>query len=226
MLARMRLAATAAIALGCRAASDPCALEARADSIDDALDLIDELPMPVTVGCFLTALERPLGVELTSDVFNTQPAQGARSPRILVRGDDLAITLVPVGEAKGIVEFGERHDSGLTVKAEVEFPIQERPVDRVLPFERVLASPGASETGCHTCHVEEIALPEGRFANNPLRPPDELVVPLEVLHDEHATCDTIEDPYRCVMYAALLDHGEVYERPSPQDVSTRFGPDP
>jgi hypothetical protein len=210
--------------LGCVGEQDPCAVGARVESVEAALDLVDALPTPVTMDCWLSALERPLGLVLTSDVFNTQPAEGPRSPRIIVRGDDLAITVVPVGEARGLMEFGERGEAGLFVRAELDFPIEERPIDRQYAYDRVLAFPGASESGCRVCHVDEVALGDGRFANNALRPPDELVVPLEVLLDERASCDPAEDPYRCAMFAALVDHGEVYERPFAEEVSTRFGP--
>jgi hypothetical protein len=76
------------------------------------------------------------------------------------------------------------------------------------------------------CHPDEIALGDGRFANAPLRPPDELVVPLEILLDEHSRCDPLDDPDRCEMFSALLDHGEVVERPFPRDVTTQFGAQP
>lgn len=204
--------------------ADPCALGAQVDSIDAVVDTLDRLPHPVSLPCFVTALARPLGVVLTSDVFSTQPAQGARSPRILIRNPTLALTVVPVGEARELLELGEAHpESGFTVKAELAFPIGEGPVD---PYVRTLAYPGASESGCHVCHFSELALGDGRFANAPLRPPDNLVVPLEVLVDENAVCDPAEDADRCEMLSALLDHGDVVERPFADTVATQFGPPP
>lgn len=199
---------------------DPCALAAPVASVDDVVDTLAALPAPVTLACFVTALERPLGVELTSDVFSTQPAVGVRSPRILVHTDTLSLTMVPVGEASTLLELGEAHDSGFTVKAEIAFPV-EGPVD---PYVRTLAAPGASESGCRVCHFDELEVAPGVFANQRLRPPDELVVPLETLLAERERCDWAEDPYRCDLYAALLDHGEVVERRSPETVATTFGP--
>lgn len=207
---------------------DPCALGLPATSIDAALDVAEQLPEP-TLPCFLAALERPLGIVLTSDVFNTQPAAGPRSPRIVVRTASLNLTVVPVGEAARLLELGERYDDEMTVKAELEFPL-DRPLADDAAFTRILASPGASETGCLVCHTEEIALPDGRFANTTLRPPDEMVVPLSMLREERAECDSAppdpENPDRCPMYAALLDHGLVFEAPFAQTVSTQFGPRP
>jgi hypothetical protein len=187
---------------------DPCALDARPASIDEALATIGALPSPVTLTCFLVALERPLALELTSDVFSAQPAQGVESPRIFLRSGALTMSVVPVGEARTLLEFGEHHPSGLTVKAELAFPV-EVPVDPAAAFDRVLAYDGAPGTGCAVCHFEELDLGGGRFASTPLRPPDGMIVPLEVLRSEHETCDPSADAERCAMFSALLDHGEV-----------------
>jgi hypothetical protein len=219
------IAAIVAIGVGCGDDAGRCELGARLDSIDDAIATIDRLPLPVTLPCFLASIERPLGLELTSDVFNTQPAEGYRSPRILVRLPRVTLTVVPVREGKHLLELGEDHPSGLTVKADLHFPIASE-LDPQEPFVRTLAYPGASETGCHVCHFEEIALDDGRFANTQLRPPDEMIVPLDVLRDEHAACDRREDPYRCRMFSALLDHGDVFESRFPETVATQFGPQP
>jgi hypothetical protein len=202
--------------------ADPCALDAPVSTIDDVVELLDQLPAPVTIECALTALERPLGVTFTSDVFNTQPAQGYRSPRILVRTEGLALTAVPVGEARRLLELGEAHEDGLTVKAEIEFPV-DGPVD---PFTRTLAFPDAEETGCRVCHADEVALGGGRFANTELRPPDGMVVPLALVQEEHAACDPAEDADRCAMFSALFDHGEVVESRFPDSVATQFLPSP
>jgi hypothetical protein len=210
------------ILLGCAPAPDPCAVGAAMDRVDEAMDTLAALPAPVTLECFLASLERPLGVVFTSDVFNTQPAQGFRSPRILIRTPSLTLTAVPVGEARRLLELGEAHPTGLTVKAELEFPV-DGPVD---PYERTLAWPGAPQSGCQVCHFEEIEVEPGRFANTPLRPPDGMVVPVELLREEHARCDWGADPDRCAMFAAIFDHGEVFEDPFPAEMATQFGPQP
>ncbi|MEQ1505696.1 MAG: hypothetical protein ABMB14_25910 [Myxococcota bacterium] len=208
---------------------DPCAIGVPVDSVQAAVDTVEALreasPDPLTLDCFLASLARPLGLELTSDVFSTQPAEGIRSPRILIRGASLTMTVVPVGEAIRLLELGEVHPSGMTVKAELEFPI-DGPIAPEDPYLRTLAAPGATETGCRVCHFDEIAVGDGRYANTPLRPPDNLVVPLEVLLHEREICDPAEDPARCSMFAAVLDHGEVYDAPSPTTVATQFGPAP
>lgn len=201
----------------------PCQLDARPTTIDEALDTIERLPSPVTLSCFLESLDRPLGLQLTSDVFSAQPAQGVRSPRMFVQEDTLSMSIVPVGVGRDLLEFGEVHETGLTIKAELHFPV-ELPLAPEAPFERVLDYPGADRTGCQVCHFEEIEIRSGVFASTPLRPPPRLVVPLEVLEDEHAGCSWGDDPYRCEMFSALLDHGPVEQVPFPEGYPTLTAP--
>ena len=70
--------------VGCEAPA-PCRLDARPASIDDAVATIGLLPSPVSLECFLESLERPLGLELSSDVFSAQPAQGMESSSRSIR---------------------------------------------------------------------------------------------------------------------------------------------
>ena len=208
--------------LGCAPEPSPCRLDARPASIDEALDTIGALPSPVTLDCFLESLERPLGLELTSDIFSAQPAQGAESPRIFVRNDTLTLSVVPVGDARRLLEFGEHVEDGLTVKAELVFPI-DLPLDPMAAFDQVLANDDARATGCSVCHLGEVHVGGGRYASVPLRPQDSMIVPLEVLLEEHATCDPAEDAERCSMFSALLDHGEVEHAPFPAHYLTLGG---
>lgn len=205
---------------GCTEESaSPCAIGANPASIDDAFDTIGALPSPVTLECFLEALERPLAVELSMDVFSAQPAEGVESPRVFIHNDTLTLSVVPVGEARSLLEFGEQADDGLTVKAELEFPI-ELPLDPMAAFDRVLASDDANSTGCGVCHMGELHVGGGRFASVPLRPRPSMVVPLEALLEAHETCDPALDAERCAMFSALLDHGEVVHSPFPEHYLT------
>lgn len=209
--------------LACHAdPEEPCAPTVRPDSIDEALDAIERLPSPVTLTCFLTSLERPLGLDLTSDPFSAQPALGERSPRTFVRTENLTLSVVPDGEAADLLEFAERYDDAHTVKAEIAFPV-ELPLDRDEPFERVLSAPGAAITRCRVCHFDEIDVGGGRFASTPLRPPLSTAVSLDALRAERDACDPDEEPSRCEMLAALLDHGEVEPAPFPDDYFTLGG---
>jgi hypothetical protein len=201
---------------------EPCAPSARPDSIDDAIDAIGLLPSPVTLTCFLSSLERPLGVELTSDPFSAQPALGERSPRTFVRTEHLTLSVVPDGEAADLLELAEHYDDEHTVKAEIAFPV-ELPLDPAAPFERVQSAPGAPVTRCKVCHFDEIDIGGGRFASTPLAPPLSTLVSVDELQAERDACDPSEEPSRCAMLAAILDHGEVDHAPFPDDYFTLGG---
>jgi hypothetical protein len=205
--------------LACAQERDPCALDAHPASIDEALSTLEELPSPVSLECFLVSLERPLGLELTSDVFSAQPADGPDSPRIFLRNESLTMSVVPSGEASRLLEFGEHHPSGLTVKAELEFPV-ELPLDPVAPFERVHTYEDG--TSCGVCHGGETLVESGRYASAPLRPRDSRLVPLESLQRARDACGSSREE-RCAMLSALLDHGEVVHDPFPSEYATLFG---
>lgn len=202
---------------GC-GATDPCALDVPVRSIDEAVALTNELPEP-SISCFVTALARPLGVELTSNVFSLQPALSRRSPRIFLSEGPLVMSIVPAGDARNLLEFGELLDDGRSAKAEIAFPL-EGLVTRANAFETVLDHPGARGTSCGVCHADEVEIAPGEFASVPLRPDPTKVVALEVLADEHAFCDPTTDEAaadRCAMLDAVFDHGPVEHHPLPDD---------
>ena len=54
------------------------------DSIGDAVALINALPKPLTIACFVSALNRPLNLNLTTSTISVQPAIGVSNPRIFI----------------------------------------------------------------------------------------------------------------------------------------------
>lgn len=218
----MRRAVLFLMGVGCtqQTPESPCALDAaNPNSIDEALDRIDALPEP-TIPCLVASLHRPLPVETTSGSFSAQPAVGERSPRVFIRNTHLTISIVPDGSGLTLVEFGEITADGRTIKAELPFPV-ERPVDRSLAFTRIAAEDG---TVCGLCHRDETLVEEGRFSSGPLRPTEDSVVAIERIQYERDTCDPDAEPDRCDLLAALLDHGEIYREPFPDEYPTIFGP--
>ncbi len=194
--------------------TDPCALDRPATSIDEAVALAGDLPEP-SLTCFLTALRRPLGVELTSNTFSLQPAGSRRDPRILLTDGPLVMSVVPVGEARHLLEFGELLDDGRSLKAELEFPVP-ADVERADAFVRTLDHEGARGTSCGVCHADEIEVAPGEFASLPLRPVPSTLVALETLRQEHELCDPAADADRCAMLAAIFEHGPVEHLPLPE----------
>lgn len=195
---------------------------ARPTTIQGAFDLIDALPGPtVDAPCVLEALARPLYVELTMDTLSAQPAASPRSPRIFIRNEGLTLSFVPEGAGRPLLEFAEHHPSGLTIKAELHFPA-ELPLDRRLPFDRVLSDQVTIGTLCGLCHWDETEVEEGVFASIPLRPTSTTLVALEDLEAEWSSCERALEPDRCAMLDAMFDHGLVVHSPFPTDYPTIY----
>src|SRR4051794_26926429 len=74
-------------------AADRCVAPAGTTSspqtIADVVELLNAMPKPVSLPCFLSTLARPLEVHATLSVTSAQPAVGKRSPRIFIFLDGL-----------------------------------------------------------------------------------------------------------------------------------------
>jgi hypothetical protein len=192
-------------------------------TIYEALDLINGLPHPVDLPCFLESLDRPLGINASFNIQSAQPALGKRSPRIfLMVGEKLSLSLVPGAEAT--LEFGERDASNtLSVKAEVHFPIEGKlaPEDA---FSRLAPDPSTGltlddATSCGVCHDNEELSADypfrGAFISAVVKPTSFFILSVDKIRPERETCDSEAEPERCAVYQALFDFGEVVEKGFP-----------
>lgn len=189
-------------------------------SIAETVDLVNGLPKPVSLACFLEALERPLRVVATQSVFSAQPATGRRSPRIFLFGEGIIVSIVPEGSTRNLLEMGQATSPGNSIKAELEFPITET-ITLATAFERL---PLDDITTCGVCHdgrVPALGI-EGAFESEVLRPEDRELVPLGELEDEARRCDAAVEPERCAMLGALFQHGEVIAAEFPRTARTIF----
>jgi hypothetical protein len=182
--------------------------------------LLNGLPKPVNLPCFLEALERPLRVVATRSFFSAQPAAGSRSPRIFLFLDGIIQSIVPDGRARNLLEMGEATSPGSSIKAELEFPIGED-ITLATAFERLPMGDITTCAACHNGHVPALGVP-GAFESEVLRPPDEDLVPLADLQEEARTCDAELEPERCAMLGALFQHGEVISAEFPRSARTIF----
>jgi hypothetical protein len=189
-------------------------------SIAETVELVNGLPRPVSLACFLEALERPLRLVATHSLFSAQPAVGARSPRIFLFMDGIIHSIVPEGSARNLLEMGEATNPGSSIKAELEFPITES-ITLETAFERL---PFNDITTCGVCHNGRVPVLgiAGAFESEVLRPADEELVPLAQLEQEARSCDAGLEPERCAMLSALFQHGEVVGAEFPRSVRTIF----
>jgi hypothetical protein len=190
-------------------------------TVAEVLALVNALPSPVTLPCFLQALARPLKIHASVSLISAQPSSGARSPRIFLFFDGMRMSIVPAGAGAPLLELGEIREESRSLKAEILFPVT-TPLDAATPYQRILFTP--TVTRCGFCHPVETADPDITFATAftsvALRPLDSYAVSIDSLANELGICDPTAEPDRCAMLQALFDQGPPVEQPFPADLPT------
>jgi hypothetical protein len=194
----------------------------RPTTIAEVLPLINALPHPVTLPCFLESLERPLYLNATKGLFSAQPAVGERSPRIFIAVDALLMSVVPEGFGRDYLEFGQLTSNHRSVKAEVPFP-----VTRELEFRDAFVTlefPRAEFTTCGVCHAAEVSIdgPPWARESQALRPHPLEDVPVGRLAELDAECDAALEPERCAILRALFVRGRVEQYRFPSEMATFY----
>jgi hypothetical protein len=184
-------------------------------TIEEAVQLANALPFPVTAECFVEALDRPLRLEATRSRSSAQPAAGERSPRLFLwTSETFVITIAIDGRGRNLVEFGQFVTPRRSIKGELEFPLT-GPVSITEPLDRIRNAEFPRITTCFVCHdheEDEPSVPRGR-SSLALRPHPATLVSVDALHGELERCDESAEPERCRWLHALLDHGPIEHRP-------------
>ncbi len=195
---------------GCR---PPAGVSGRPRRVAELVALLDALPKPTSVACFLESLDRPLEVYVTRSALSAQPAAGEDAPRVFLFVEDLVLSVVLGGPAGDTLEFGLRVAPDRAVRGEIEFPVRGFITAELL---RDRIDVGGS-TLCATCHRREQPAGGEYFAgtieSDVVFPFDQYEVPLERMREIAAACDPASDFARCSLYEALLGHGEVVQVP-------------
>ncbi len=92
-------------------------------TVIEVIQLLNGLPHPVTINCFLEALERPLRIMAAASFVSAQPAYSIDNPRFFILGGGMSLSVVPEGDGQNLLEMGELTSNTHSIKAEVEFPI-------------------------------------------------------------------------------------------------------
>ena len=184
--------------------------------------LINALPKPTSIACFVESLARPLAAYATSSVSSAQPALSSASPRVFLEFGQLWLSVVVDGEASARIEFGALQADMRSIKGEVQGPFTD-PVAPSAPYDRILYNGG---TGCGLCHNDEQQVTDITFAtafeSTAFRPRPQTHVDLDVLAGDAATCDWSTQPNRCEMLWALFGGGPVAEQEFPSSMPTFF----
>lgn len=182
------------------------------DSIVSMVALMEALPQPVTVPCFVQALPRPMSIVASSSTFSAQPAAEG-SPRVFAILDKFVVSWVPGGPGSEVLEFSEERPDGMSIKAELKMPVQ-----GPITYEHFshINQPERSGTACRGCHqnetlADDIGLGGEFFMSEALRVATRERVSVDAMRDLHLYCDRELNAERCDIFAAMFDHGEVVE---------------
>lgn len=202
------------------ACATPPGFSGSPQTIEQALELINALPRPVTVACFLESLKRPLGVNLTNSITSAQPAFSNRSPRIFILIGPLTISVVPEGVGSEVVEFSEMDANFNSLKGEIGFPV----TDTLSPsaaYDKVKFGTGTACRFCHTGEFRDLSITSGEaYRSVALQPRALSVISLESLRAEWAVCDAAAEPKRCEILRGLFGYGDVVTKRFPPNLFT------
>lgn len=195
-------------------------------TIEQAVALLNVLPKPTSVACFVESLDRPLTMVATRSITSAQPALSPASPRVFLGIGKLWLSIVIDGDSSQLLELGyliaSEQDLLRSVKGELHFPLTSA-LEPGAPYERVLYQGG---TICRLCHYDERpeAVPgiENVFSSVALRPLPETYVSTDALRIAAQICDWTLEPHRCEMLSAVFDGGPVIEGAFPQEMPTFF----
>lgn len=202
---------------GCRA---PAGVSNAPRTIAETVTLINALPKPLGLPCFLESLARPLQINASISLFSAQPSYGPRSPRIFLFQDATVMSIVPQGEGQPLLEFGEQRPDFRSLKAEIKFPVVTQ-LGPSAPFDTLLFNPQITTCGvCHAAEQQEAEISGMRtFVSQSLRPRPADQVSALSLSRELEICDWKLEPQRCAMLDGLMGWGEVTDRSFPPEMA-------
>lgn len=200
----------------------PAGMNGSPQSIEDAVALLNALPKPTSVACFVEALDRPLLANATSSFTSAQPALSSASPRVFLQFGSLWLSIVVDGDASDRIEFGALQADLRSIKAEVQAPFTEA-ITPSAPYDRIRYGAG---TGCGLCHDSETQVTSITFAtafeSTAFQPRPTTHVDLGPLAAAAGSCDWQAQPNRCEMLWALFGGGPVVETEFPSAMPTFF----
>ncbi len=187
------------------------------NSLSETIQLINSLPKPLTLDCFLKSLQRPISIMAVNNTFSAQPAVGNESPRIFILNTRLALSVVPAGSGKTLLEMSEPMSGAQSWKAELEFPITAN-VDPYKMFDHI-TDRSSGNSRCLSCHTGETKQNYAGvgfgFVSNTVRPNETQRVNNLYLRNQAYVCNPSTNKYRCDILQAVFSNGTTQDIPFP-----------
>lgn len=178
-------------------------------TIEETIALINALPKPASIDCFLNSLKGPLKVFAVNNGFSAQPAVDQASPRIFILKDKLVLSVVPAGTGRNLLEFGELNGTLDSFKGEVQFPVTDTvTIDTIMSH----ISETTSTSTCITCHSSERKAPYrslgNLFVSRFVRPNESQRVQYPYLRAQASSCNPAINKVRCDILSAIYTKGQ------------------
>jgi hypothetical protein len=181
-------------------------------TIDEAVTMINQLPKPLSVACFLSNFKKPLQVYAVDSRFSAQPSKGPENPRIFVFSGNLMVSVVPAGPSREVVEFSQISAPNTSFKGELAFPVIEK-LQPSAPYSKILKEFGG--TSCSICHQSELRatnITTGEAYNSLILKPDPFKrVDQETLLWFSQKCDSKADAERCRILDSIFISGKAQD---------------
>ena len=193
-------------------------------NIEEMVALINSLPMPVSIPCFVESLDRPLRIFATNSRASLQLATSPSDPRVFIFSGSLIMSVAADGRGVSLLEASVLQPGNKqSLKSELRFPVTEA-VPPALPYARILEGEGtACGFFCHGLEVRDARITFAEaFVSRAIRPADSSEIQLETLHRLHAECRLQPARRRCELLQALLGHGEVQRQDFPPEMTEGF----
>ncbi|MFT6631856.1 MAG: hypothetical protein ACJAS4_001817 [Bacteriovoracaceae bacterium] len=192
-------------------------------TIDEVTDLINALPKPLSLPCFIESLSRPLKVSLTLSKLSAQPAVGNDTPRIFLFIDNLILSVAPDGKGKDLLELSLLYTDRKSLKAELEFPIYEE-ISYTAGFDRIDIGGRSSCNGCHNAEAVDPSITNAiAYTSVAIKP--ETYMDLTDFQHENYKCELATNlDYRCQMIMSLFKFdqldSEIFRAGTPRWIDT------
>lgn len=193
-------------------------------NIEEMVALINTLPRPVSIACFVESLDRPLKIFATNSRASLQLATSPSDPRVFIFNGPLIMSVAADGRGASLLEASVLQPGNKqSLKSELRFPITEA-VPPALPYGRILEGEGtACGFFCHGSEVRDARITFAEaFVSRAIRPAASSEIQLDTLHRLNAECRQPPARRRCELLQALLGHGEVHRQDFPAEMSEGF----
>lgn len=191
------------------------AFEGSLNTTADLTNMLNALPRPLDLPCFIAALPRPVAISATTSVISLQPAAGRKNPRLFLQSAGALITSVTmVGEFSTHLETSEPEPDapGFTIKGDLKFPRQE-PLQESDFYRDLITPQGTSDCGaCHGGeHVARQVNGIDALSSRALKPARTQIVPIPEVQTLAEECTAEDTTPRCRMLRALFRDPEAIE---------------